>query len=122
MELIFQPADVGGTTFFTVLSAPPVLDIDPKDYPAIAYLGTQQERHLVNAPGVSTLELWRTDGTPESTGAVATLWQGNADGKQILITPSEAHGKLYGDRVLSGVSGRIQFHPYWLSLRVVLLH
>src|SRR5215510_6780178 len=47
---------------------------------------------------------------------------GGLPDRQYSAIRSEAYGKFYGDRVLSGISGRIQFHPYWLSLRVVLLH
>lgn len=95
------PVYVGGTNYL-VVSAGPYVE-DAQDFSGvIGWIGSGGV-HMVNMPGTSSLQLWRTDGTPESTGMVRTLWQGDANGKKVNATLAEASGKLViTTKVLSG--------------------
>jgi ELWxxDGT repeat protein len=106
---VYVPVHVGETNYFVVSTGPYVEDAQDTSG-VIGWIGSGGSLHMVNMPGSSKIELWRTDGTPESTGMVKTLWQGDANGKKATATLSEASGKLVvATKVLSGFDPK--FYP-----------
>jgi len=91
---IYTPVQIGGTTFFVVASGPYDPNVEATDSDFVGWVGGGTGVRLVNADGVSSLQLWRTDGTLDNTGMVKTIWQGDANGVIATAAISVADGKL----------------------------